>query len=52
MADKDIAYTVTEAITRPVVGDAVAIVITGDWLLDTGFWDDTGVWDDSETWND
>ena len=27
-------------------------VISGDWILATGFWDDFGVWIDTETWND
>lgn len=25
---------------------------TGDWILDTGYWDDNGVWDDNAQWID
>lgn len=28
------------------------VVVVGDWILATGFWDDSGVWDDTAIWID
>jgi hypothetical protein len=25
---------------------------TGDWILETGFWNDSGVWKDTSAWID
>lgn len=44
--------TVNSQEQEPMVIYGLFRLLTGLWILTTGFWDDNGVWDDAANWID